>query len=194
MPGNMPGMSTSEPTSICAGNSARWTTSLAAFPASAGWSLAYRLIPRAGGSAHSFAASAEGDDFVVSLSVSATSLFQAGEYTLVGYVERGADQALERVTVHTSTLTVLPDLTTVAALDGRSPAQQIVEAIDAWLSGRAGWAGEKTVGDRSIKDHPLPDLIKLRDYYAQQARSESATQNLMQGIGLGGGSRVMVRM
>ena len=190
----MPRMSTTTPTTIRAGDSASWTASIAAFPAGEGWRLAYRLIPRSGGEARSIAASAEGDDYAVSLSVSATSLFQAGEYTLVGYVERGADQSLERFTVHTSTLTVLPNLTAATSLDGRTPAQQIVEAIDAWLSGRAGWAGEKTVGDRSIKDHPLPDLIKLRDYYAQQARSEAAAQALMQGSGLGGGSRVMVRM
>jgi hypothetical protein len=187
-------MSTAAPTSIRAGDSASWIATIAAFPAGDGWALAYRLIPRAGGSAHAIAASAEGDDYTVSLSVSATSLYAAGEYTLVGYVERGADETLERATVHTSTLTVLPNLTTTATLDGRTSAQQIVEAIDAWLSGRAGWAGEKSVGDRSIKDHPLPDLITLRDYYAQQARSDVAAQNLMQGIGLGGGSRIMVRM
>jgi len=194
MPGKMPGMNTAEPTSLRAGDSARWTKSLAAHPASAGWQLHYRLVPRAGGSAHSIAASAEGDDYAVSLSVSATSLYVAGEYTLVGYVEWGADEALERITVHTSTLSVLPDLTTTANLDGRTPAQQIVEAIDAWLSGRKGWAGEKALGDRSIKDHPLPDLMRLRDYYAAQARSDQAAQNLTAGIGIGGGSRVMVRM
>lgn len=187
-------MSATEPTSIRAGDSVSWTKSLDAYPASAGWSLHYRIMPRTGGSAHDFAASAEGDDYAVSLSVSATSSWSAGDYTLVGYVERGADAALERTTVHTSTLSVLPDLTQVTSVDARSSAQQIVEAIDAWLSGKAGWAGEKAVGDRSIKDHPLPDLIRLRDYYAAQVRAEQASQNLVAGIGIGGGSRIMVRM
>jgi len=181
--------SQAEPTSIRAGDSIGWRRSFADYPASAGGVLAYRLIPRRSGDALPIEAIADGDDFVVAVSAASTSSLIPGEYTLAGAITMGES----RIMVHTSTVSVLPDLMAASSLDDRSSARKIVEAIDAWLSGKAGWAGEKTIADRSIKDHPLPDLIKLRDRFSQDIASEDAALNLVNGIG-GGRGRVMVRM
>lgn len=177
------------PKSIRAGDSTVWRSSFADYKASAGWALAYRLVPRSGGAAKDIAAGADGDDFEVSLSASDTASYVAGEYTLVGRVTK----ASESFTVYADVCTVQPNLMTATSLDDRSTARRIVEAIDAWLSGKAGWAGEKTLGDRHIKDHPLPDLIRLRDRYAQDIAAEDAAASLFAGEGSMRG-RVMVRM
>lgn len=177
------------PSSIRAGDSVTWKRELPNYPASAGWSLAYRLVPRAGGTPYDIPTTADGDDFVVALSSSDTSAWSAGDYSLVEVVTR----TTERVTLQILPCAVLPDLLTAIGMDERSAAQKIVEAIDAWLSGKAGWAGEKTIGDRTIKSYPLPDLMQLRSFYAQQAASEAAAANLLSGLGVGRG-RVQVRM
>lgn len=177
---------------IRAGDSAQWLRAVPLWPAGAGWSLVYRLLPREGGAPITINTTAEGDAYRVALTPADTATWAPGEYTLVGAVERGDGATAERITVHTSALTVQPDLMAAAAIDGRSPARKIVEAIDAWLSGRTGWAGEKSVGDRRIKDHTMPDLLRLRDYYATQARADEMAERLANGMG--GSPRVMVRM
>lgn len=180
--------STHEPSSIRAGDSVSWSRTVAGYLASAGWGLAYRLVPRVGGTPIDIAAGVAGDAFAVSLASSATAGWAAGEYTLVGVVTKGT----ERATIYGAPCEILPNLMTAAAADTRSPAQIIVAAIDAWVSGKAGWAGEKQVGDRRIKDHPLPDLIALREHYARIVAGEAALQMLL--TGSGGGGRVNVRM
>lgn len=182
--------STHEPSSIRAGDSVAWSRAVAGYLASAGWVLAYRLVPRAGGTPIDIVATADadGDAFAVSLASSDTEGWAAGDYTLVGVVTKG----VERATVYGAACEVLPNLMAATAADTRSPAQTIVAAIDAWVSGKAGWAGEKQVGDRRIKDHPLPDLIALREHYARIVAGDAALQMLL--TGSGGGGRVNVRM
>jgi hypothetical protein len=180
---------TTAPSSLRAGDSAAWSYSDTTYLATAGWALAYRLVSRSGGASYSISAVANGDAFDVALDASDTAGFAEGNYTLVGAVTLGA----ERVTVCNQACSVLPDVMEATSLDQRSTARKIVEAIDAWLEGKAGWAGEKTIADRSIKDHPLPDLIVLRDRFMQDVASEDAAASIINGLGSMRG-RVMVRM
>ncbi|HSD36090.1 MAG TPA: hypothetical protein VLC92_01195 [Rhodocyclaceae bacterium] len=177
-----------EPTSLRAGDSTSWTKSLPDYPASAGWVLAYRLVPQAGGTASTIPTVAAGDDHAVILTGEQTAEFFVGDCTLVGAVTKLA----ERITVVTRSCTVLPDLMAAGVSDPRSTARKIVEAIDAWLSGKAGWAGEKQIADRHIKDHPLPDLILLRDRFARDVASEDARLAILNGLGRS--NRVRVSM
>jgi len=179
---------TTEPTSFRAGDSASWERTFAGYLPADGWALAYRLVPRGAGSAIDIATVAAGESFAATLAATTTAAWAAGDYTLVGVLSKGA----ERVTVYSRACEVLPDLMAASATDARTTPAKIVEAIDAWMLGKAGWAGEKQVADRRIKDHPLPELLALRDYYAKLAAGERTLEALLSGAGAS--SRVNVRM
>ena len=177
------------PSSLRAGDSASWSVSLADYPASAGWVLAYRLVPRVGGDAYDIPSTAAVDDHVSALNATQTGAWVAGDYTLVAAVSKGS----ARATVYSGPCAVLPDLFTAAAADTRSQARQIVDAIDAWISTRAAWAARKTVSDRTIESYPLPDLLHLRQTYEIKARREEAAAALLAGQAPALAGRVMTR-
>ncbi len=180
---------TTEPTSLRAGDSAAWVRSVEGYSPADGWQLAYALVPRSGGAKHTIATAVSGAGWSVDLKATDTAGYAPGAYTLVAVVSRGT----ERATIFTSACEVLPDLMEVDAQDTRSSAEKILAAIDAWLEKRAGWAGEKQVGDTRIKDHPLQDLLALRKTYEGIAARERSTKQLLDGTGAAPG-RVWVRM
>lgn len=180
---------TTEPTSLRAGDSAAWVRSVEGYSPADGWQLAYALVPRSGGAKHNITTAASGSGWAVDLKSTDTATYAPGPYTLVAVVSR----ATERVTICASPCEVLPDLMEVDAEDSRSSAEKIIAAIDAWLEKRAGWAGEKQVGDSRIKDHPLQDLLALRKHYEGIAAKAQATKQLIEGTG-GSPGRVWVRM
>lgn len=151
-----------EPTSLRSGDSASWSRTVEDYGPGAGWTLSYALVPRtAAGVKHSVIGVANGDGWDLTLSAADTAALSSGPYTLVGVVTKGSD----RRTIYSGACEVLPDLMQASAIDTRSDAQKIIESIDAWLANRAGWAGEKMVADRKIKQHPMPELIALRQHY-----------------------------
>lgn len=180
---------TTEPTQLRAGDSVAWTRTVDGCPASAGWVLAYRLVPRAAGTPIDIASSASGDDFVVSVARTTTAAWAAGAYSLVGVATKGT----ERVTVHSDDCTILPDLMSATAWDGRSTARQIVEAIDTYFRTRDRAVIEKQLGDRRLRFQTDAELIATRNFYATQLITEDAAAGLAAGIGMSP-SRVQVRM
>ena len=180
---------TTEPTQLRAGDSVAWTRTVDGCPASAGWVVAYRLVPRAGGTAIDIASTASGDDHAVSIPRTTTSAWAAGDYTLVAVATKGTD----RVTHYGAPCTVLPDLMSAAAFDARSTARQVVDAIDSYFRTRDRAVVEKALGDRSIKFQTDAALIRTRNYYAAQLVAEDAAANIAAGLGVSPG-RVQVRM
>jgi hypothetical protein len=65
------------------------TVTVPGYPASEGWTLKYRLIPRTSGSAVGFGTSAGGDAHVILVAAAITAAWVAGEYNWAAYVERG---------------------------------------------------------------------------------------------------------
>lgn len=104
---------TALPTKLTAGDSYTITLSLADYPASAGWTLAYTL---AGEAVESFTSSASGDAHVLTLSAVATARLIEGQYQ---YRLR-ASRAGAVDTIATGPATVLPDLGTFAPGQGVS--------------------------------------------------------------------------
>lgn len=181
---------TTEPTVIRAGDSAEWTRCMSQFPASAGWALAYRLVPRTGGCAVDIAATADvdGDGFTVTLAATATQEWAPGEYTLVGVMTEGA----RRSTVYAGSLTVAPNLMDVSEVDTRSRARQIVEAIDKYFATGDLGVLERQHADRTLRFRSHAELVSLRSFYAGQVAGEDAAERLAEGLGTG--ARVQVRM
>lgn len=172
---------------LTAGDTLSFTTSVPDYPASAGWTLKYRLAPRAGGTVISITASANGDDFDVVVVAATTLAWTAGYYTWAAYVELGS----ERYTVDRGQLQIRAASSTLAAsTDERTHARKVLDAIEALIEGRSDVA-EYTIGNRSIKKMSLPDLLKWRSFYKNEVAGEEAAQRLANGLAPGG--RVMVR-
>ena len=105
---------------IRCGDTLDFTTTLVDYPASAGWVLTYRLVPRLSGTPISISGTASGDDHRSSATATTTAAWTAGEYSWAGYV----DKAGEHYVVDSGTVTLLPNMATVASYDSRSPARQ----------------------------------------------------------------------
>src|SRR5512139_3769447 len=96
---------TTEPAQIRAGDTIKWTKSLADYPAST-WTLSYRLIN--GVNTIDITASADGDDHSVEVSHDISEHYVAGDYDWFSFVTDGS----ERYTLDRGVVTVLPDAAT----------------------------------------------------------------------------------
>jgi hypothetical protein len=64
------------------------TVTVPGYPASEGWTLKYRLIPRTSGAAITFGTTPDGDAHVLLVAAAITAAWAAGEYNWAAYVER----------------------------------------------------------------------------------------------------------
>lgn len=179
---------------FAAGDSNRFTVSLADYPASAGWTLHYRLTPRAaGGTAYTFNASASGDDHAVNVAASVTANWLTGDYTVTAWVTH-ADGSRFSVPSQGGQLTIKPDPSTLAAgTDTRSDAERALAAITAQISGKATSATEMyRVAGRELRTYPLADLLKLQAKYRSEVNAERVAAGL-QPLGGSGVRRILVR-
>ena len=87
-----------------------------------------------------------------------------------------ASKAGSLVEVEKGQLTVLPDLANLqAGYDGRSQNQIALDAINAVLAKRATRDQQRYIIDkRELWRTPIPELLKLRAFYAVQVRRECA--------------------
>lgn len=181
---------TTEPSTITAGDTVTWTKSLASYPATAGWTLAYAL--RNAVTAIDIQATASGADHLVSLPAATTANYAAGAYRWYAFVSNQGET--ERHTVATGSLTVLPDLLAATSYDARSHARKVLDAIEAVLEKRASRDQEEiTINGNAIKKSPIADLLRLRSTYQALVASEEAAERLSSGAGVGRG-RLLVRL
>lgn len=131
-----------------------------------GWTLALYLrgpkaIDLVADGSHTFTAQAN-----------ETSGWPDGDYWYTLRATNGDDT----VELETGTLRVLPDL--VAAgdrYDGRTQAQIALDAINAVLANRATLDQERyRINNRELYRMSVSDLMKLRSFYADQVRRETA--------------------
>lgn len=180
---------TTEPTAIRAGDSVSWKRTVEGCPASAGWVVSYRLVPRVAGVAITIPTAANGDDHAVIVPRATSAAWAAGEYTLFGV----AINATDRVNIYSAPCSILPDLMASSGFDSRSTAAQIVASIDEYFRTRDRGVLEKQLGDRRLKFQTDAELLATRNYYARQIVSEAAAANIANGLGVSP-TRVQVRM
>jgi hypothetical protein len=172
-------VATTEPTELRAGDPWAWRREdlTATYPASA-WTLEYWFKNQAGG--FQIAAVADGDAFAVDESSDDTDGLAAGNYSWQARVINIADNS-ERHMVDSGTLAVLPTLfvgTATTALDGRTHARKVLDAIHAVIEGRATLDQlEYTIGSRSLKRMTVEDLFLFRDRYTALVKAEEAAAN-----------------
>lgn len=179
MPGNLPGMET--PTTFRAGDSVGWTQHLAAYLPADGWSLKYRLLWPATGTAVDITATVDGENHAVSLLAADTASWVAGPATLVSFVERAGD----RITLAAQAVTILPDLSAATMHDGRSRNEKALEDAEAALAAHVASGqtvvAEYEVAGRKMKFRTVLELENLIAFYRRAVAKERAALALLTG-------------
>lgn len=169
-----------QPTTFRAGDSVSWTVSLPDYPASAGWSLKYRLLWPTG-DAKEIESTAAGDEYAVALTSSDTSTWAAGSATLVTVVEKND----ERKTLSADPVTVLPDLGSLSTYDSRSLTKRTLDDLKQALANYAaaehGHVEEYEVAGRRMKFRSVDDIKQLISYYTVLVAKDNATDALLSG-------------
>lgn len=183
----MPDIPSNEPTELRAGDTWKWnrTDKVSDYP-SPTWTLTYRFKNQSGG--FEIVATADGSGgFSVSVPKATTAAIAAGDYAWQAEVDNGTERyTLERG----GNLKVLPDFfagSAATALDARSHARKMLQAIETALEAFAASPTMKsyTIGTRSYTRAEIPDLLKLRQHYKTDVAAEEAAAALENGNGLG---------
>lgn len=177
----MPDIPTTEPVSLRAGDTWKWTRTLADYPAGA-WALKYRF--KSATSGFEITASASGTSHAVTVAASTTTGYAAGDYTWVAWVEAGS----EKFTVDQGSVTVTPDYradSAATALDDRSHARKMLDAIESWLESRDPGVAEYEIAGRRMKYIQPAELIKMRNRYQSELLAETNAAKLAKGEGIG---------
>ncbi len=176
---------------LIAGDALNYSTSIPAYPPSAGWVAKLRLVPRAGGSAILVqAAAAASDAHAWSLAKTTTAAWLPGVYSWHIWVEKGS----ERYTLQSGQITIRPDPESLpGGADTRSQAERSLDAINAFLEGRASDAQLRyKINGRELERYPLQEVLRLRAFFESQVGQERRAAGLSDGRGTV--RRIMVRM
>jgi hypothetical protein len=177
-------------TKLIIGDSLSVLDTHADYPASAGWILKYRFVPRISGAAIQLTSVAEGDSYRTTVSSSTTAGWTAGNYAWSKWVEKGS----ERKTLESGEIVFLPDPAQMTVgTDTRSHVEKVLDSIEAMLEGKATKdVQEYTIADRQLKHYTVPELLVWRDKYKAQLAAERAAKSLTKGTGLG--RKILVRL
>jgi hypothetical protein len=168
-----------EPQQIRVGDTLTWRRSLADYPAGEGWVLSYTLI----NATHkiTITTTADGNDHVVNVPATTSDDYVAGWYDYFSHVAKG----VERYSVGSGRMQVLPNLVAATTLDTRSHARKMLDAIEALLEKRATTEQlgimRAAFGDRST-DFTHGELLKMRDRYRAEVVSEAQAERLRNGL------------
>lgn len=167
---------TIEPSTANAGDTWRWTRTLADYPASAGWVLSYTLINAA--SKITITAAASGDAHAVTVAAGTTAAYAAGTYDWRARVSLAG----EVYTVGEGRITVR-NAYAASTFDARSHARKTLDAIEAVIENRASSAvAEYQIAGRQLKNIPVADLLALRDKYRAEVKREDAAAAVAAGL------------
>ena len=151
---------------LTAGDTLDFTTSTPDYPASAGWGVVYKLIPRTAGTVITITSTASGADHLSQVGSSTTATWAAGTYSWVCY----AVKAAERYTLQTGSITVDADPGVVTALDTRSSDRKALDAVNLALESY----GSKAYMQAYYKANP--DKFKKRSPEKQAKYNETRRQ------------------
>lgn len=154
---------TNEPSLIYAGDTLAFSKSLPDFPASAGWTLTYYLLKTS--TSISFAASASGDDYSISVPAATTSAWTSGDYDWFAEISKGSSSVVERYNVAQGHVRIKKSAASSSTgADHRTVAKKMVDAFEAYFASSAdvddyAWI-RKAVGDLDISKLSMKDLYQ----------------------------------
>lgn len=181
----------SEPPELRAGVTWQWRREdlIADYPASS-WTLKYWMKQRAAAGGHiEITASADSDNFSIVVAASTTQSYTAGKYDWAAEVSGGSSEVYE---VDRGVLIVLARFDQASALDFRTHAEKMLEAIEALLENRGTVDQmEYTIGSRHLKRLSVKELTDWRDYYRAEVLSQAMVDRIRKGQG---GNRLLFRL
>jgi len=181
-----PTIPTTEPIEFTAGNTVKWTKTLADFPASDSWILSYAFVNSAGTFSES-TSTADGDDHAIVITAADSASIAAGDYRWQAYATLGT----ERFPVGSGATTVKSDFAVTGATDGRSHVKTVLDAIEAVLEGRAtSDQSSISLNGRSIAKLTPAELMEFRAFYKAEYVSEVKAERIAAGLGHRGKVRI----
>jgi hypothetical protein len=159
---------------LIAGDTLDFTDVVPDYPATAGWTLKYRLVPRFTTPVQApitLTATASGADYVIAAAPTVTATWAAGAYSFFRWVEKaGARQTLDPA--EGGQLTVKADPSAVPqGTDTRTQEEIALDAIDAVLANRATVDQKSySIAGRSLERMAVSELLELRRYYAARVQ------------------------
>ena len=149
-----------EPDKITKGDTVSWKKALSCYKPGDGWTLTYYFR---GVETLDKAATASGDDHLLSLTAANTDTLTAGDYSWSAKVTDGS----EVVTVATGRFTVLTDLADEAAgYETRPYVKRVLDAIESLMEGKVTKdASSYSIQGRSLTRYSFEELEALRDKY-----------------------------
>ena len=173
-------IATTEPTQFRAGEYVTWEKSLADYSADDGWTLKYTLSGNAGGTIAAKAATGSGTTHTMVFTVAETAALTKGKFKLFGWVENA--DASQKITISTTTVTVLTNLFTASATDQRSDNQIILDAIIAVIKGRATKQHQEiAIAGRNIMLLSPAELYKWQKVYEYEVQKEIDAERIANG-------------
>lgn len=161
---------------LVAGDSLVFSESFPAYPASAGWVLQFRMVPRdATHGVLTFGASAAGDGHQVNVPSAVTGAWAADDYSWAAWVARDGQEH----TVRTGQLRVRQNpRTALAGYDGRTEAQRALadlrEALADW-NANGGRVKRYKIGTREMEFNSTAEILqRIRYWETVVAREETA--------------------
>jgi len=158
---------TLEPTEHEAGTSLIFTRSFGSYPADT-WTLSYALRNTTAAPID-ITATADGKTHSINEAIAITETWTAGDYAMRGYVTDGTDRHL----VYDGRITIAPYLAGEMAIDTRTHARKMLDAIEAGLIAAAGSdVVSYSINNRSFTRVSQTEAQTQFDYWKRKVRWE----------------------
>ena len=158
--------------SITVGDTLDFTTALSAYPASAGWVLKFRLIPRGAGSPISITCTASGENHRAQVDAATSASWTAGPYGWASWVEQGAIVN----TVDSGTVQLTPNLRVApAGTETRSVAAIALAAAEAALAAWTPTTRRYSINGREMEFRAPAEIVAIINHWRAQVQAETRT-------------------
>jgi hypothetical protein len=171
------------PNSLRAGDTAQWLVSVPDYPASAGWTLKYKLINTS--NQYNIVSVASGGEHQINEAAATTAAYVAGDYQFAAYVTNVSNQ---RFTIGEGAITILPNIAIASSgMDTRTPAKKCLDAMNAAFEayGSKAYTQEYEIAGRRIKYTSMADFLKARSQVAAEVQRELSANAGRAGIPFG---------
>lgn len=163
------------------GDTLNYATTVAGYPASDGWVLNYRLIPRSSGVAIDLIAATDPDNadgYVVQVAATYTSGWAAGLYSWSSWVTKD----LEIYSLGRGECTLLPDpRTSTAPFDGRSQARIALEQAKAAMAAWTPTSKSYRIGEREMSFNSSSEIVAVIAYWQAEVTREERLEATAKG-------------
>lgn len=176
-----------EPTRFAAGDTVKWTKSLADYPPDT-WTLSYSFVNSSGQFAES-SSTASGGAHLVTITAADSVSLTSGTYQWQSYVTDGSD----RYQVGAGTCEVVANFATATGgYDARSHVKKVLDALEAVIESRASTdQAAMSIQGRSLSRLSPEDLYRWRAFYRAEYQRELRAEAIANGLGSSG--KVLVR-